>query len=183
MTDQNKIQKPKTTPSVELVTALTQNDINDLCDATDEAIEAGGGFGWLHLPAREILERYWQGVVTIPTRFLFVGRLDGVICGTAQLILPPPNNEAQAHAVHLTTAFTSPWARGQGLSRMLLTKVEQVAREKGFKVINLDVRETQEAAIRLYESLGYIECGRHPFYAEVDGKAIPGRYYYKPLTD
>ena len=80
MTDQTKIQKPKTTPSVELITALTQNDINDLCDATDEAIQAGGGFGWLHLPSQDILERYWQGVVTVPTRLLFVARLDGVIC-------------------------------------------------------------------------------------------------------
>jgi ribosomal protein S18 acetylase RimI-like enzyme len=181
MTDQTKIQKPKTTPSVELITALTQNDINDLCDATDEAIQAGGGFGWLHLPSQDILERYWQGVITVPTRLLFVARLDGVICGTAQLILPAPNNEAQAHAVQLTTTFMSPWARGQGLSRMLLDKVESTALERGYKIINLDVRDTQKAAIALYESHGYQLCGTHPHYAEVDGKKIGGRYYYKEL--
>ncbi len=61
-------------PKVELLETLTTADLNDLCDATDAAIEAGGGFGWLELPAREILERYWNGVVAMPARLLFVAR-------------------------------------------------------------------------------------------------------------
>lgn len=179
MTDQTQIQKMKTVASVELVTALTTADINDLCDATDEAILAGGGFGWVTLPSRNILERYWQGVVTMPQRLLFVARLDGVICGTAQLMLPPANNEAQRHAVKLTTNFMVPWARGQGLSRKLLEKVEEVAIEKNYSVINLSVRETQEAAIKLYESLGFELVGQHPYYAVIDEKFVPGRHYTK----
>lgn len=183
MSNQRQIHPVKSVPSVELVSALTSNDLNDLCDATDEAIKAGGGFGWVHLPSREILERYWQGVVTMPTRFLFVSRLDGVICGTATLILPTSNNEAQSHAAHLTANFVVPWARGQGLSKMLLTKVENVAKDRGIKVINLDVRESQEAAIKLYETSGYTQCGAHPYYAEVDGQPVAGRYYYKSLKE
>ncbi len=181
--DQNAIEKLKTVESVELVTALTNNDLNDLCDATDAAIKSGGGFGWVNLPSREILERYWQGVVTIPQRLLFVGRLDGVICATAQLILPPKNNEAQAHAVKLTTNFTVPWARGQGISAKLLKKVEETAREMGYKVMNLGVRETQEAAVRFYEKAGYKLVGVHPYYAEIDGKPVSGRHYYKVLQE
>lgn len=181
--DPNIIEKLKTVESVELVSALTNNDLNDLCDATDAAIKDGGGFGWVNLPSREILERYWQGVVTMPQRLLFVGRLDGVICATAQLILPPSNNEAQAHTVKLTTNFTVPWARGQGISKKLLNKVEDVAQEKGFKVINLGVRETQEAAIRFYEKAGFKLVGVHPYYAEIKGKPVSGRHYYKILQD
>ena len=181
--DQNIIEKLKTVESVELVSALTNNDLNDLCDATDLAIKDGGGFGWVNLPSRDILERYWQGVVTMPQRLLFVGRLDGVICATAQLILPPSNNEAQSHAVKLTTNFTVPWARGQGISGKLLQKVEDTAVEKGYKVINLGVRETQEAAIRFYEKAGYKLVGVHPFYAEIDGKPVSGRHYHKILQD
>ncbi len=177
----NAVLKP--VPSVELISnALSQGDLNDLCDATDAAIEAGGGFGWVKVPARETIERYWQGIVAMPTRQLFVGRLDGVICATAILIIPPKNNEAQSFAVELTSLFTAPWARGQGVSRMLLNLIEKTARKEGFSVINLNVRDTQAAAIALYESAGYVQIGTHPCYARIDGKIVSGRYYYKPLS-
>ena len=110
----------KPIPSVELVTEpLSVGDLNDLCDATEAAIEAGGGFGWVQLPNRGLLERFWQGVLAMPVRMLFTARLDGVICGSAQIIRPPKNNEAQAFAATLTGLFISPWARGQGLSTAL----------------------------------------------------------------
>ncbi len=184
MTFMNDVSKAKpATPvtTVEVVTSLSPADMNDLCDATDDAIEAGGGFGWVRLPARDILERYWRGVMTMPARHLFVARLDGVICGTAQLVMPPKNNEAQSFSVNLTGNFVAPWARGHGLARMLLEEVEKHARSQGFAIINLDVRETQEAAIKLYESLGYVHFGTHPFYARVEGRVIKGRYYYKVI--
>lgn len=166
---------------VERIEHLTPGDLSDLCDATDAAIVGGGGFGWVKLPARDILERYWSGVVTMPTRQLFVARLDGVICGTAQMILPARNNEAQSFAVSMTSFFVAPWARGHGLARMLVEKIEQTAHEDGFGVIHIDVRETQDAAISLYERMGYTLFGVNPVYSRVDGKIIPGRYYYKIL--
>lgn len=179
----NQNTKPlKPTVAVEQVDRLTPGEMQDLCDATDSAIEAGGGFGWVKLPARDILERYWQGVLTMPQRLLFVARLDGVICGTAQLVLPPKNNEAQSFAVHLTGNFVAPWARGHGLARMLVEEAERKAGDLGFSVINLDVRETQDAAIKLYESLGYTLFGQHPFYARVGEDVIKGRYYYKVIN-
>lgn len=175
-------KKLKPIPDVELVAGpLSTGDLNDLCDATDAAVEAGGGFGWVKLPNRDILERFWQGVVAMPARMLFVARLDGVICGTAQLIRPPKNNEAQAFAVQLTGLFIAPWARGRGLSRRLIDYIEKTALKEGFSVINLDVRETQEAAIQLYESAGFSLIGAHPCYARVEGKIVKGRYYYKVI--
>lgn len=182
MADQTQTIPARPVATVEYVTSLSNADLHDLCDATDEAIEAGGGFGWVKLPARDILERYWKGVLTMPARMLFVARLDGVICGTAQLLTPPRNNEAQSFAVTLTTNFIAPWARkGHGLGRKMLEAVEAKALEQGYSVINLDVRETQEAAVKLYESMGYVHYGTHPYYARVDGKVIKGRYYYKVI--
>jgi ribosomal protein S18 acetylase RimI-like enzyme len=181
MGDQTKIKPLKPTCSVEHVSSLSQADLNDLCDATDEAITAGGGFGWIDLPAREILERYWQGVLAMPARMLFVARLDNVICGTAQLITPPKNNEAQSFAATMTTVFVAPWARGHGLAKRLIEEVEKKALEEKYSVINLDVRETQEAAISVYEKMGYIHFGTHPYYALVDNQIIKGRYYYKVI--
>lgn len=181
MTDQPKIKPGKPVATVEQITELSPADLHDLCDATDDAIEAGGGFGWVKLPARDILERYWKGVMAMPARMLFVARLDGVICGTAQLITPPRNNEAQSFAVTLTTNFIAPWARKHGLARMLLELAEKKALAEGYSVINLDVRETMESAIKLYESTGYVHFGTHPYYARVDNKVIRGRYYYKVI--
>ncbi len=183
MTD-NAAAKKQADIRVEQITQpLTQNDLNDLCDATEAAIEGGGGFGWLRAPARQGLERYWQGVIAAPTRWLFVARLDGVICGTTQVVLPPNNNEAQGHTVQLTTNFVAPWARGHGLAPMLLEKVEQVCRDDGYAVINLDVREGMARAIEVYESLGYVQFGTHPYSVkDANGNTIASRYYYKVIN-
>lgn len=180
--DQAKLKTDPPKITIELIDeSLSISDLNDLCDATDSAIEAGGGFGWVELPARDILERYWQGVVTMPARKLIVGRLDGAICGTAQITMPPNNNQAQEHAAQLSSIFVAPWARQYGLARMILEHAEEVAREAHFTVLNMDMRETQEAAIALCESMGYVHIGSHPFYARVGGEYIPGRYYYKVI--
>lgn len=181
MSDKAGTKPAGAVPTVERVKELNPADLNDLCDATDEAIQGGGGFGWVELPERSILERFWQGVITMPARILLVARLDGVICGTCQLVKPPTNNEAQSHSVQLTTNFVAPWARGHGLAKMIIDKAERVALEEGFSVINLDVRETMKEAISLYESLGYVRFGMHPYYARVDDEVLKGFYYYKVI--
>jgi ribosomal protein S18 acetylase RimI-like enzyme len=168
--------------SIDVAQRLKAGDLNDLCEAAELAIKADGGFGWLKPPVREVLERFWRGVLAVPERTLFLGRVDGVIGGSIQLVRPPRNNEAQAMAVQVNTAFMAPWARGNGLARMLLEAAEVRALQDGFAVINMDVRETQSAAIALCETLGYTLWGTHPCYARVDGQFVPGRFYFKDLT-
>lgn len=169
------------TISVDRLDDFNDGDLAGLCDATETGILAGGGFGWLAPPPREVLERYWRGVLLVPERQLFVGRLDGTIAGTAQLVRPPRNNEAQAFAAGITTNFVAPWARGHGLARQLTVAVEDAARAEGFYFLNLDVRATQDAAIQLYESLGYVRWGTNPHYAMVDREIVAGYYYSKRL--
>ena len=74
--------------SVEMVTELNRNDISEISDAAESAIAAGGGFGWLTPPPRSVLENYWKGVLLIPDRQLFVGKLDQVIVGSCQIVTP-----------------------------------------------------------------------------------------------
>ncbi|MDA0702900.1 MAG: GNAT family N-acetyltransferase [Proteobacteria bacterium] len=166
---------------VERLTEFQGSDLYDLCDATEAAVIEGGGFGWLRPPPRPALEAFYRGVLVVPERSLFVGRLDGVVCAAAQLQRMPPNNEAQAFQGQLAHSFVAPWARGHGLARAVTVAVEKRAREEGFKVLRLDVRETLTAAIKLYESLGYVHWGTNPKYALIDGTMIAGRYYYKDL--
>jgi len=167
--------------SVEIVDQISPADLNDLCDAADEAIEAGGGFGWINLPARDVLERYWRGVLAVPERHLLLARLDGAVCGAAQIVEPNRNNEAQAFMATLLAAFIAPAARNNGAGRKLTQTAEQLALEMGYKVLQFDVRETQDAAIHLYESMGYVRWGVNPLYAQADGRMIKGYYYSKPI--
>lgn len=167
--------------SIERVEHLDGADLHDLCDATDMAILDGGGFGWLEPPARETLEAFWRGVLAVPERELFVVRLGGTICGSGQLILPSRNDELQRHAAQIKSAFIAPWARGHGLARDLTLALELRARALKFMILNLDVRATQEAAIRIYDNLGYIRWGSHPAYAWVKGELVEGYFYYKNL--
>jgi ribosomal protein S18 acetylase RimI-like enzyme len=168
--------------SVEIAEKLKGADVTDLCDAAEAAIKAEGGFGWLKPPSREVMERYWRGVLVVPERTLFVARLDGVIAGSVQLVRPPRNNEAQAMGVHFNTAFMAPWARGHGLARMLLEAAEALAQKEGFAIANMDVRDTQDKAIALCEALNYTLWGTHPRYAQVNGEFVRGHFYFKHLT-
>ena len=148
---------------VDRVEEFTADDLAALCEAADAAIIEGGGFGWVAPPGRRALERYFRGVLLVPERVLCTwAGSDGVPVGSAQLVRPPRNNEAQAFAAHLMHSFIAPYARGHGLARLLTRRVEEGARALGYQVLNLDVRETQEAAISLYEGLGYIRWGVHP---------------------
>ena len=168
--------------TIDIIDTLSPADLNDLCDATDAAVEAGGGFGWIAPPAREVMERYWKGVMVVPERHLLLARIDGIVCGAVQLVEPSRHNEAQAFSAALLAAFIAPWARGRGAGRKLTETAEKLAREMGYKVLQLDVRETQEAAIRMYEGMGYRRWGVNPAYAQIDGKMISGYYYAKTIA-
>jgi ribosomal protein S18 acetylase RimI-like enzyme len=166
---------------IERLKRFTDQDLNTLCEATDAAIIDGGGFGWVTPPGRRALETYFRGVMLVPERELFVARLDGEIVGSAILVRPPRNNEAQAFAASLMHSYIAPYARGHGLARLLTASVEDRARELGYHILNLDVRETQAVAIAMYESHGYVRWGEHPEYAFVRGKSITGYFYCKRL--
>jgi ribosomal protein S18 acetylase RimI-like enzyme len=166
---------------VERLKRFSENDLHTLCEATDAAIIDGGGFGWVTPPGRRALETYFRGVLLVPERELFVARLNGDIVGSVILVRPPRNNEAQAFSAILMHAYVAPYARGHGLARMLTENVEDRARELGYHVLNLDVRETQTAAIRLYQSMGYVRWGEHPEYALIRGRVASGYFFYKRL--
>lgn len=182
VTDMTGAPGPAGRVTVERLTQYSGTDLDDLCEATESAILEGGGFGWVKVPARQVLENYWKGLLLVPERRLVVGRLDGVIAGSAQLSRAPRNNEAQAFAGTVTGTFVAPWARGRGIGRDIVLEVERLAAELGLAVLNLDLRDTQRAAIRLYEGLGYQRFGTHPCYAQVDGRIVPGHYYFKHIV-
>ena len=171
----------KITIKTEILKSISGEDLADLCNITEEAIKAGGGFGLLIRPPREVLNKYWKGLVVVQNRVLIVGRLNEAIAGTLQLIFQPPNNQAQQNIFNVSSHFVAPWARGHGLAKKMIDKAEIIGIESGANCAQLDVRETQDAAIQLFKSKGYIRWGVNPNYAQVNGKNIKGYYYYKKL--
>src|SRR5690349_24116333 len=133
------------TVSVDRLTKFSGTDLDDLCEATESAITEGGGVGWLKPPPRQVLENYWKGVLLVPERRLVVGRLDGIIAGSAQLSRAPRNNDAQAFAGTLSSALVAPWARGRGIAREVVGEAERPARARGLVVLDLDPRGSQKA--------------------------------------
>ena len=173
--------KEKISISVDTISELSDVDLADLCNITEQAIQAGGGFGWLRVPTREILNQYWQKIIDDHLNNLIVGRLNGVIAGTLQLSYEAPNIESRKNIAQIKRHFVAPWARGYGLAKSMIDFSEQKAKEENIKSIQLAVRDTQDAAIQLFTNKNYKVWGENPFYAFINGSFIKGIYFYKNL--
>ena len=169
------------TARVERITEFRHADLTEIVQATEDAIRDGIGFNWMLPPGKDVLETYWKGVLVVPERVLFAGRLDGTLAASIQLVKPGPSKETSSFSASIEAHFVAPWARGHGLAKMLLEAAEREARSQGFSVLKLSVRQTQEAAIMLYEECGYICWGELPTYEYVNAQMISGRFYYKNL--
>ena len=175
------LPKEKTNISVDSLETISNTDLADLCYNTEQAIKAGGGFGWITVPPREVLKKYWNGMLLVNTNTLIVGRLNGDIAGSLQLYFYPPNNEAQKTIAKIQSHFVVPWARGYGLAKTMIDYAIVKSKENNKQSVQLDIRETQTAAIKLFESKGFIKWGENPAYAFVNGSSIKGYYYYKNI--
>jgi GNAT superfamily N-acetyltransferase len=94
-----------------------------------------------------------------PPNGRFVVGYDGetaVVCGGYRRI-----DERHARVQRI---FVRPEARGQALSRALMVRLEQAAREDGFTSFDLHTGVRQPAAVRVYESLGYTPIPVFPPY-------------------
>jgi ribosomal protein S18 acetylase RimI-like enzyme len=84
-------------------------------------------------------------------------------------------NSATARIYSLAVATQ---ARGRGIARRMLLRAESEARRRGCRRLRLEVRMDNTPAIRLYESLGFIDSQVLPGYYE-DG--AHGMLYRKEL--
>lgn len=64
-----------------------------------------------------------------------------------------------------------PLYRRRGIARLLLNGLQSDLAKQGVRSLTLEVRASNEAAIALYQGLGYVQVGRRP------------NYYFKPKED
>lgn len=70
--------------------------------------------------------------------------------------------------VHLLNIAVVPSRQRKGIGHLMLRFLMDMARGEGKDVISLEVRESNEAAIRLYRSFGFATVGMHRGYYQED---------------
>ncbi|MEI7578135.1 MAG: ribosomal protein S18-alanine N-acetyltransferase [Armatimonadota bacterium] len=74
---------------------------------------------------------------------------------------------------HVTNVVVSPDFRGQGIGRKLMNEMLVKAREKGAVCATLELRKSNEVALKLYESMGFIQATvRKAYYPDNQEDAI-----------
>ena len=96
----------------------------------------------------------------------FVARSDGLVVAYAGMTTVLDEGA-------VTNIATHPSMRRRGMGRAVTNALLTYASAHGIRSVFLEVRESNEAAIRLYESLGFLPCGiRKNFYRQPTESAI-----------
>jgi putative acetyltransferase len=75
--------------------------------------------------------------------------------------------------------YTRPSARGRGVAKALLQKIEDEARAAGAPVLRLETGIRQPEAIGLYQSMGFRPCGAFGPYAAMPARSIETSLFYE----
>lgn len=95
-------------------------------------------------------------------RATFGAFVDGRLVGTAAAYQDRDRGKAR-HKAWLAAVYVAPEARGRGVGRAVsAAAVERARGWDGIEQVHLGVAVPNEAAIRLYRSLGFVEYGREP---------------------
>jgi ribosomal-protein-alanine N-acetyltransferase len=71
---------------------------------------------------------------------------------------------------HIITVNVAPSYRRKGIARKLLEEIEDIFKQKGISECHLEVREDNNAALKLYQSLGYQKIGKlERYYGKTHG--------------
>jgi putative acetyltransferase len=110
-----------------------------------------------------------------PNVRFFVATIDGQAVGCGAVALFDDYAEVKR-------MYTRKAARGRGVGKALLARIEREAREEGKPVLRLETGTYQAAAIGLYEGCGFRPCGAFGHYAALPpGQIAASLFYEKPL--
>jgi putative acetyltransferase len=117
------------------------------------------------------LDRLFEPHVTF-----FVARVEGVAVGCGGVA-------CFATFAEVKRMYVRDRARGRGVARAMLARIETIVRERELDLLRLETGARQLAAIRLYERAGFQACAAFGDYAEMTPEAIElSRFYEKRLT-
>jgi len=110
-----------------------------------------------------------------PNVRFFIARLGGAAVGCGGVALFDDYAEVKG-------MYTREAARGKGVGKALLARLEQEARDAGKPVLRLETGTLQAEAISLYERCGFQACGPFGHYAALEPhRIVASMFYEKPL--
>jgi putative acetyltransferase len=105
----------------------------------------------------------------------FLARLDGRAAGCGGIAL-------FADFAEVKRMYTRPAARGRGLAKAILRRIEEEARACGKPVLRLETGHYQQEAVGLYQRAGFRSCGPFGQYAQMSARQIElSLFFEKPL--
>jgi acetyltransferase len=161
---------------------LAKAALPELVALLQDCVNGGSSVGFIPPLSSGTAEEYWLETlaeIAQGKRLLLVSTEAGKITGSVQLALATKQNglhraEVQKLLVH--TRF-----RNRGIARLLMTALDDMAREEGRTLLVLDT-ERGSVAEKLYEKCGYTRAGVIPRYAlDATGSMIDTVVFYKLL--
>ena len=149
----------------------------------DYRLYASGDFDALYAieercfrPPERFGRRYMRELVNSTEAAAWIAEENGRMAGFA---IVEWARQAGGTVAYLQTIEVDPEMRGRGVARELLKRGEDAAKGAGAGLIWLNVDEQNEAAIRLYQSSGYLCRGRQDGYY---GRGRAALIYEKALS-
>lgn len=105
---------------------------------------------------------------------MFVAKDDGRIIGDASLSRLPRRMQ---HRGDFGIAVVQEYWN-QGVGSRLLSEIINFAKENSFKIVELQVRSDNTAAIHLYEKFGFQKFGTHESFFMIGQENVPFDYMY-----
>ena len=138
-----------------MVRGYTKNDLCDLIRIWNEVVEDGVAF-----PQEELLDEESGAQFFASQSFVGVAELDGRVAG---LYILHPNNVGRCGHIANASFAVARDARGRRLGEALVADCLEKTKALGFRIMQFNaVVESNAAARRLYERLGFIQLGTIP---------------------
>ena len=104
-------------------------------------------------------ESFWRGGFPgdAALRGVFIAEIDEQVCGYSVVAIAVDIGELQSVVVNQSV-------RRSGVGRALCMRAMEWARDRGAKSVELEVRESNGAALALYRALGFVEQGKRRKY-------------------
>ena len=151
-----------------------------LADVLLDCVEGGASVSYMAPLARETALAAFEAIepeVESGRRVLLAAFAGGTLVGTVQLAAAVPPN--QPHRADIAKLLVRRSARGRGVGRLLMERVEVEAKAAGKTLLVLDT-VTGDAGERLYQRLGWNRVGVIPNYALYpDGRPCSTTVFWK----
>lgn len=145
--------------------AEAERRLGEFVSILDDCVQGGASVSFMLPFGIEPATAFWRKVIgrVADGEAILLAALDdaGTAVGTVQLQLSMPPN--QPHRADVAKLLVHRRARGQGLGRALMARLEEEAREAGRTLLVLDTASA--AAERVYATSGWTRAGVIPGYA------------------